>query len=259
MTAVRVDIADGVSMTETFEADSATEVYDVSGILTTGQQALNDALNDPGIPAKGDAHSVKTWLIVRQKQAKQLKPGVVRVVVSYNVPDSTSSVPNPPQTGTGTIELGATVQQVKTSYDVTGTQMTLSHTYNPGTSQAQTVTVGAEADIFIPQHVLREVRLENASPHSIAKTYVGKINSLGIWGYFAKELLCTRITGTSNDGGTSYTVTYEFQYNADTWDALLVYKDKKTGVPPTGLVNGTGKKTFVVYPSVDFSGLNLSF
>jgi len=261
MTTVKAEIRDGTTYNQAFEGNAAAVVYDVSGLRQSGQRMLTEACAAAGIPALGDRHPSDVTLIVRRKSARPLGPDSARVTVEYAPPDPLTQEPqeDPSQAVHGVIEVGATVQQATTQLDVNGRQITVQHTYNEGTAQQQTVVTGADVDIYVPQHILRATRRERYSPHDTAKKYVGRINYLGIWGYGARELLSTRISGVSNDGGQSYEVTYEFQYNADTWDATLVYRDQKTGLPPQGLRAGEGIKTVQIYPTISFSGLGLQF
>jgi hypothetical protein len=102
-------------------------------------------------------------------------------------------------------------------------------------------------------------RREGFSPAFKSRNFVGRTNS-GTWGGDPPgSWLCTRIEGVSDDGGQTFNVTYEFQYNIDTWLATVVFIDPDTGRPPENLIEGEGLKQVQVYPRVDFNLLNLGY
>ncbi len=56
----------------------------------------------------------------------------------------------------------------------------------------------------------------------------------------------------------TYLVDYEFQYLAETWDALVYWIDPDTNRPPSDLVLNTGYKRVQIYETANFASLSLT-
>ena len=125
-------------------------------------------------------------------------------------------------------------------------------------SPGRTINQGADVELSIPQLVLTETRKESSTPANTARAFVGKVNQFACFGGAARTWLCTRIEGTTNDRGASYEVTYEFQYNEQTWDAVVVFRDPNTQRPVDSPEEGEGIKTVQVYSVANFAALGLS-
>lgn len=76
---------------------------------------------------------------------------------------------------------------------------------------------------------------------SEAQNIVGTIDASHHW-------LCTRVDARSEDGGETYVVTYEYQFNPETWDVTVEWTDPETRKAPPDLVEGEGRQTFQIYP-----------
>ena len=131
---------------------------------------------------------------------------------------------------------------------------------------------GGTTPQFQPTTTLTASRVESVSPGQKSKTYVGKVNS-GTWsldpGCLAREWLCTGIDGSSNDRGSTWNVTYSFEYKPRIvdddrltgWDARVYYIDPDTGRPPSdcnsGDNKGEGYKVVQIYDEINFNALGL--
>ena len=76
--------------------------------------------------------------------------------------------------------------------------------------------------------------------------------------------MCTRIDGVSNDGGETYRVTFEFQYNSRLWAFTGQWIDPETDlpVPVKDYDRRTApeeERTFRVYDEIDFGILGIDF
>ena len=140
--------------------------------------------------------------------------------------------------------------------DVGGVQITTEHTFSDP-DRAGLVTQPAEVDGFIATPVYTATRTESESPFALSKLFVGRVNASTFLGEPAETWLCTAIEGVSEDGGVTWTVTYEFEYRSDTWRAEVVFIDEKTNRPVSGLTVGVELKTYQVYPLANFGTLNL--
>ena len=189
-------------------------------------------------------------------------------MVEYTVPDSGSQEQNTGSTATFT---GGTTSAQTTEHftapTVKGTMFvgTLGVDASddleatPPLVQKQPVL----AEILVPQLSIVASRQETSLATLVTrqKTLVGFLNaaSLSIDGqsFAAKTLLCTRISGTTQDGGSKYNVGYEFSQRAD-WNITAVAIDPATGAPYKRIDEITdGRKSFQVYDTADMSGLSL--
>lgn len=169
------------------------------------------------------------------------------------------------------IEVGASVTSATSNKDASGKLITVSYTYPTGYNfdidpvtdksrwEGKTDEVGKELSFLLPQTTLSFRKRISYNPESEAINFVGKINS-SLWrGYAAKTWLCTGIVGRSSDAGSTYDVTYSFQYDPDHyWKQHAVYIDPRAGVPPKDLAAGTGDKWIDMQNTANFNLLNLN-
>lgn len=251
-------------------------------------EQLWNAVIDPRIPRYGEPHPVVPGLRVTNIAASSWDDGQVKVVITYSRPSSEEDTPYEPDTGPaadpegrGTMSLSATVQDVETQRALDGAALLVLYTGeltdedgNPveveNDPQVATVTVGR------PMAVVTFTRKETASPIANAMVFVGAINS-GRLGIFPPQtLLCSRIDATTSDDGLTFDVSYEFQFNRETWTAFIAYIDPETGQPPADIDQvpfpaeefpgdrfpslnalGNGTAVYDIYPQRDFGVLNL--
>lgn len=221
---------------------------------------------DPDMPLFGDEHP-----IINPTQNPGFNPIYLASVVlepkGHNKVYATLVYQRPnfqqqpiDDTGDGVIEVGATAVTLRSEKDTTGTQITVQHDFSLSEKPELGLQVqGGTVDVQVPQSVFRQQRHESAAPLAKSLQYVGRVNDAAIWTGAARTWLCTGITGRSENGGDSYLVTYEFQYNPETWDQTVIFIDSDTGRPPPGLVADTGVKTLEMQDTETFSNLDLDF
>jgi len=264
MATITNDLVDG-QITSGPDGLTLTRVALVEGLTSNADERMLEAITVTGIPRRGDFHPSIAGLAVASVSAVPVGAGQARVTITYGVYNVTLNPPDesaPPQ-----VTVGSTVQGVETNLDVDGNAMKLDffvadpdENGNVFYRQVEYTGTVSKQD---PQTVARFSRREPFAPLTKSKTYVGKMNSNAFLGDPPRYWLCTRIEGTSNDGGLTYQVEYEFQRNASTWDVTIVGIDDQTDQPPdpADVVPGQGetswKETFQIYEEVDFSGLNL--
>ena len=262
---------------EGVEIQRAFHITDLAGNASAKAEL---ALNANRIPRLGDPHPSNGSLVAVDKNVSFAGATNAQVVVNYRIPKFEKGDPPPGGPGEpdvesshGTITVGASLSTQQTSLDRNLKQILVSHfvttsvmnddfsdTIETDTLVDQVRTV----DIQLPQAVIRVQRVEVGSPSRKARTFVGAVNSRALGkaktdgpGYW----LCTRIDGVSNDGGTTYNVTYEFQHNAGTWDVFVEWIDPETGLPvPSRDYNNKqpGEAvTYEIYRRADFGALNL--
>lgn len=245
MSTVVTDLVEESTMDLTPSGFTATRVYLVDGVAGVAASRPYTAITDVGLPIIGAAHPAVATIYCAKKTAKCLGPSQFKVTCNYE-PITTQLVPD--DDATPLITVGASLQQVESCLDSTGTIVTLSYPgYQP---------IAAKFQKSVPQPILSLERFETASPGANALSYVGKTNS-GVWqGGAAHTWLCTRIQGTSKDGGDNYTVTYEFQYDPDTWKKKVYFR-RADGTIPDDVVENTSWRTVQIYQTADFTALNI--
>lgn len=266
------DLIEGASITENESGFEVTRIFIVTEVSGDPASKMYQALNTAGIPIRGDFHPTVPSVQVDTRTATPLSQDQMRVEVTYRVLPS-SSLP-PGENEMPTITVGATVQEQETNLDINGEVMTVSHTYteeeaaelpkrpNQVTNDDGTVTeeqVGT-INVNIPQLILKFSRREKRDPYDKAFEYVGYVNSSIFYNVNPGCYLCTRIEGTSTDGGKTYQVDYEFQFNNEGWFATVVYVDPEKNAPLSDATaeTDTDIRTFTIYGSKDFNALNLS-
>jgi len=233
---------DDAELTRSADGYSATLATTITrGALTLeGLARLQQAQDLAGVPQYLEAAAGVPALYVRSVTARPLPGGHVRVVATYGPPDPLSSGTggeDPP----GLIEVGATVSTVRTQRDSAGAPIVVSYTYGRpgGAYYGQTIEQGAEVELQVPQAQVSITRRETTRPLDRAIEYVGRVNASSWQGYAPRTWLITAITGSSDDGGESYTVRYELAYAPDTHDPTVAYRDhlEGSGEPPVDVLD----------------------
>lgn len=233
-------------------------VFIVEGVSGTATTRPATAFEATGIPDVGDQHPDYSAFYCHNKTQEVLEPTTYRIKCEYKDSNNYRNVDSGSQ-----VSIGATVQTQRTNKDKDGSVIqvgSLDPDADPKPVETKTTKYkqGAMVDKQVPVLALNYSRLETSDPTSTIKSYVGKRNSGSFNGFAAKELLCTRITARSNDGGNTYEMEYEFQYDPNKWDATVTYIDPETGVPPqavSGVTNGI--ETFEIYDTADYDTLDL--
>lgn len=260
------DVVEGAALSENSEGYESTRVYLVTELGGNPDNRLYLAAQTPGLPRFGDPHPSIPGLrcVERQIVLSKGSHDSAQVTLTYRVPKAQETPAGEPGPGgapvAGIVRVGSTVQQTTTQKDRTGSAITVTHTF-PDTDEefgGKTIPQGVDVDISVPNLVLSETRNEARTPADTARAYVGTVNQFAIWGGAARTYLCTRIDGQTSDGGKSFEVAYEFQYNPATWDATVVFRDPRTQRPVDNPTQGQGLKTVRIYPEANFGALGLS-
>lgn len=132
----------------------------------------------------------------------------------------------------------------------------------PGEAEGFFVFVlqAATVDVELPMQVRRYTRREIGSPDAKAQDFIGTINSKPFLGSERHFWMCTRLNGTSRDGGETWFVDYEFQRHPGTWDPEIFFLDSETGEAATVLFpsNEFPQRRVQVVDERDFNLLNLA-
>lgn len=274
-------LVEEASAKETSEGVEITEVFFVDEISGDPEKKFRLALTAPGIPRLGTPHPDFGDIIVVEVSPRFKGPTQAHVTIQYRRPSIDKGDPAPGGIGAvldlGTISVGATTSERETTEDINGRPLQVSHIVQVddglGGTEDDLQTQIRTAQVSTPQVVLRISRLEAGSPDAKARQYVGTTNAKPVGKDPPRSWLCTRIEGSSNDGGKTYSVNYEFQYNVVTfteagrvkrngaWGFLARFIDKETGFPILTEDLNTGKETlfYLVYEEEDFSALDIAF
>lgn len=154
-----------------------------------------------------------------------------------------------------TLSSSSSVQEIDVYYNTNGTSAADQLvTVNDGVTQAHRVSGFAVAETFTFS------RLESTNPRSRNGSVIGKLNA-GLWNdYPVRTVLLSDIEVNSDDGGTSYVVTYTFEQRP-TWDAVLIHDDPFFPGNPLPLTEAVGLdaiKIEKVLFDADFNQLNIT-
>lgn len=262
MATVTVDIIDGHGLRKSAENGYETDrIAIVTGVTGDGSARLYNAVNTTGVPAIGDAHPDIAVAHLRSIDARPKDSDTVELVLKYRESTSTHiSLKDDPE-----ISVGASVSQIETNKDaddnVIAVQYTYPSTYTKREEYAgKTHDQGGLVSRLMPQRTYTVRKRLSATASQIEATndiYQGKVNAFAWRGYQPRTWLCVGISGQSNDGGQTYAVTYQFQYNPYTWDTVVTFIDPNDGKPPINL-DANGVKYVKVYNEIDFAGLGIS-
>jgi len=231
-------------------------VYDVEGtarkritrsaIITgvTGNANARLAAARAELPVAGAAYPADSDLELMQVSVRPVSADKYRATLVYEVPGMSQRQQR--VTEETTYEVGTVGYQTQTNKDKDDTLITVE--YN-GDTKSPLLSIEANEAYLIAR------RLEDASPLAKSLQYTNHVNSDTFGGGAIRTWRCIGITGVSNDGGSTWEVTYEFRYRADTWDVRAVYL-LDDGTPPDD-VDADGDKLVRVYPEIAFSGLDL--
>ena len=268
MTDVKID---RLTILEAQERDGGlrrlVRVAEVSGIETDTWEALTDALDAAGIPQYGDVltpdfQGSNAWeLVLVGRNASIVDKGRVRVELVYeNFLDLDVDLDNP-RGGAAYGEVRCNIQQKTSNLDINGDQVTVEHTYpvDDPNHPNETIVQGGEFQYYEPQRtILIRGFKRTRTPWLIANGVTGKVNDRVFAGEAARTWLCTACTWRLKwigYGANQYYMTFEFQFDADTWDPTVTFIDDVTNRPPPNLVADVGYKSITKLPSCNFEAV----
>lgn len=252
--------------------------------MSDPDSTLTTILQSSFLPSRGDAHPSGEDMQADEISGDAITSNQIAVTVTYKKLSALEMEPSDAQPALMTI--GSSVQSHTTSegkgqdigpmvvkYVPVGGSIPFFVISNISTgTQIVGPTSFVKGEIQIPNTVIHFARREKDPPTAKIKAYVGMINGSACqWGAFTADnrtLLCTRIEGTTNDGGKSYVVEYEFQYAPDSWNLNAFYTlpvgTVGNSVDGSGFTCGAGNiptdadfETFQVYDEADFNTLSL--
>lgn len=233
---------------------SKTRVAMVYGLPSGSDNAIDVAINtlDTAGYELGSQHPTFDELYLSEYDASAVSDDTVSVTLSYtrkNTENDTSYVK---------INVGASLQQSQANTDKDGNLVYTEYTDEDGKAWPKQY---GTFSVMVPNVTFGYSKTTTSSPGSDAIAYVGKVNTSAWKGLDAGTVLCTGITGDSEDSGTTYDCQYNFHYKAEGWKKKIIYTDPETGKPPSNIDAATndGKsiKEIDIYDTAEFSGLGL--
>lgn len=244
------DIIDGSTLEISKKKRSKTLIYIVTEVTGATSYAKEmNALGAAGVP--GLTSKLGTMDCV-SLSAKIEGPSEVHITIRYETGDGAPQA-DPENPELPTYEVGTQLQQYSTRFMPDGiTPITV--TYNEAQYKA---SVTVDASIY----TLRVTRVESGIlPGVIAKTLLGKVNSVPWQGGTVGTWRCVVADGSSPDAGLTWNMVYEFLYldighqpNAVAGEAI----DQATGELKSDAVDGNGSTLLEWYGSFNFNLLGL--
>ena len=225
---------------------SAQEFYHVVGLKgSTAVQRLHAAALAPSIPRQGSLNRL-LGVPVESVRARFVGEGLwenALVEVSYGLVQGGGGFDNDPDDPNAApqIEIISTKQPVTTQFDSGGKLLSIIG-YQQFPRDADGEIVAGPPEVKPPQRGTVEViqdmttivarRRERLSPGvGVTRTHNNAINSDRVFGD-PKHIWHVNISGTTDDGGATWNVVYEFQRNSPlTWNAVILWTDPETGFP----------------------------
>ena len=253
-TAGSISLVDGCTATETPDGWEFHAVIPVTGVTGTGMQQLVNAVHAAGIPPLGARLAGWPMATLVSRTPVPLGKGQFRVALVYK---DQGELDDPADQS---IEVGTSLRSEMTNRDLDGSLIEVRY---GGKKQS------GEVAIDTPASTMRVHRTESANPQYKSAYYTGAVNSTafalahphmntpGSW-------RCNLILGSSSDGGRSWEVDYEFEYDVAGWEEEVAYLDPETGRIPDGVIDGDGAtqaaaiKTVKKYEALDFNALRLT-
>lgn len=283
------NISEGATTSYTQQGWTATVIIKIDGVDDSNPDAtLQNVIDSDMVPARGEDHPSGYQMQADEITCDAISSNQVVVTVKYKNLSAVEAEPSDTQPALMTF--GSTAQSQQTSSDYTNQPLVTLYqskdsngfiSGSPGSYTIQSTDDGSDisdpsnvatGDIQVPNTIIRFSRREPNPPGVKAKTYMTMTNATACsWGgvvYPTGTLLCTRIEGNTNDGGTSYIVEYEFQFNEDAWTLFSYYTlpNNTQGVDGAGaIVLGPGDippdcglSLFQIYGTAEFNDLLLT-
>jgi len=234
---LKIDLADGVGAKFARHGWEHDRIAIVSGITGAANAKLVNALGCPGLPLIGAPHPSLPYCYLEDITVSAITADAVKLRLHYANPSKRANAEAP------TIEYHSSMSRQNVNVDKDGDLIVA--TYG-GEEQGGTVSVPAtEKDITYS-------RVETGDPRDKWQEYDGAVNSVEFLGKAARTWFLV-INARSSNNGVTWEMTYQFFYNEDTWDGVIVYVDPATGRPPSDAVEEANR----CVPEKDFNLLLL--
>lgn len=275
----RPSLSDGVeepfqdgSLELSLNGPRGTQFIQLVGVKgSSEQEKLHNALTSADIPKLGSPHVRVVGAVVRRVRGVFMpdSPSQVMCEIEWGFLSEGNFNQDPSDRfAEPSIEISTTIQQAVTSKDVEGNFIILTGDQLGETDDSTSDVLAGPPQLAKVEYPLAMTtvivrRREGFSPGPNSKLYVGKVNENPsatdlTFGDEDHYWMCTRLGGFSEDAGTTWNVTYEFQRHPDNWNVNLVYLHPATGLPISRPVPGKSVLENVrIIPAKNFYELDL--
>lgn len=257
--AIKLDIKKGSSITRDKDGWNIQRMglltYDLTDPLLPSVDAiLHAAATDGTLPALGDPHPSIATVFLERITAEPLSAGKYSITLTY-----TDAVGFP---GTSNIakRVNATTALDQTGVDKNGTAMSTVYRTQNDIDNSWFSYEFFTADIERPRATIEfEYTVTGAYPSALIDTYLGKLNSVTWNGYAVETVMCSDIR--IQPQGEDWRVSIAFVYSPQGWEytaQIAAPIDHVVTFTDATLNTTTGRKTFDIYQTVDFTPLGLA-
>lgn len=268
----------GVGLNRTQDGDVLEYSIQVTDLSSAGLDALAEAMVAAGVPELGGAvvgdtgGNFSTLKLSSMVPEFRESPDAVILRLTYTGDSSQETGGG----GSGSvidgrrISFGSTLQEVQSNTDYQGNIAKVIYS-GVATNNQPVEQVGTFQTTIAQSSISVTLRTEE-NPVSDAVTFVNTWNddsvSLKGQGFAAGELLCTSITGETNDNEETWDTTYQFLYGpisrphpsqvpgSPFGSVVIFYRDPDTGRPPPD-ISTSGVAEIVIRGSTSFSQMGI--
>ena len=270
-----VDNHDGSKTRDGYQFTRKAIVEDLSSDSGDSDEVrLYDAINNSGLPNIGDPHPAIATCTLNKIEAVAIEPNYIELKLIYSTKRLSL---DPDVDDPASISMDSSLVSTETSKDKDGENLVkMRYLHYQGdikpdnpeeifASDTYTPWVLPVVPKLIPSRIYmvrKKVAVSVSALETINHTYQGTVNSVTWRGYGARKWLCLGISWYSEDGGLTYIITYQFQYNPNNYDVDVFWREPTTGKVPFDAtdiaVQPDAGKTYTIYEETDFNNLNLS-
>ena len=270
----------GVDLGRVQDGDSLTYKLDITGLADTKWDGLAEALSLTGVPILGGAVYGDTNGVFAPLRCSSISPefiatDAIRLTFTHTGDSSEESGGGTGGTGIDDaagrrLSFGSTIQQIEANTDINGDLATV--TYSGASTNGLPVTQSGTFQTGIAQSVLTVTIRKTVSPVEHSKLYTNTYNTDSVilmeTTYLAGELLCTSVTGTTDDNQETWDTSYQFAYapavqgeffpiGGTFRNQTIYWRDLDTGKPPPDVAAGGGIKTVTVRLGNSFTQMEI--
>lgn len=256
--AIKLDIKQGSTITRDKNGWRIERIGLITIALDGGSPPSADAIlymaaTDGSLPALGDAHPSIATVYLETITAEPVAAGKFRVRLIY------TDQPGFPAASNIDIRVSAATAPDTTGKDNLDADMSTVYRTQNDVDNSWFSYEFFTADIERPRATIEfTYTVAGDFPQSLIDTYLGKLNSAAWNGYAEKTVMCQAVNVTPQ--GDDWRVSITFVYNAAGWlytAQIAAPVEQVVTWTDVNLNTTTGRKTFEIYNTVDFTPLGL--
>jgi hypothetical protein len=251
---------------------TSTRVFFASDVTGNPDAIGYEAISNGAVPRVGEPHPTIPLLIVDTVGSKPEGARQVEITITYK-PMSSGGGTDPDEESQTQMSVGGSVQSVQTNKHIVKNKgkkdseekIILEYIYPDNLSPEGKPkgfiykSVGTISK-QVPNIVVTFSRTESNNPLAKTIKYQSKLNAKPFLNEKEGYWMCTNLSGSSNDGGLTYQVNYEFTRSEGGWSTTVAFADERTGKIPEDVGEKGNEKalqTVVTQEKIDFNNLRL--